>query len=136
MGLQPDVYRVTLHAPMPHRDVTTTGEQVRDMSIPIALIGLVIGATAIIRAVLHRDSGQDAADILALLWTQDGPISQSDICRNCNMLTQDVVAGLARLERLGLVQGEWDGNTRTDLFRAVRQGEGEVIREARGIRGA
>jgi DNA-binding MarR family transcriptional regulator len=92
------------------------------MSVPIALIGLVIGAAAILRAIGHRDSGQDAADILALLWTQDGPISQSDICRNRNIRTQDVVAGLARLEELGLVRREWDSNSRTDLFRALKQG--------------
>jgi hypothetical protein len=94
------------------------------MSIPIALIMLAIGAVAVLGTIVHRDSGEDAADILALLWTQDRPISQSDICRNRNMHMQDVVVGLARLEELGLVRREWDNDTRTDLFRAVKQGGG------------
>jgi DNA-binding MarR family transcriptional regulator len=92
------------------------------MSIPIALLVLAIGAAAVLRAIFHRDSGEAAADILVLLWAQDRPISQSDICGNRKMRTQDVVTGLARLEELGLVRREWDNDTGADLFRAVTQG--------------
>ena len=92
------------------------------MSIPIALLLLAIGAAAVLRAIFCRDSGAVAADILVLLWAQDRPISQSDIRGSRNMRTQDVVAGLARLEKLGLVRREWDSDTRVDLFRAVTLG--------------
>ena len=96
------------------------------MRMLIAFVLLTAGGVAVLRAFFHHDSTEDAANILALLWTKDAPIKQSRIIQSQKMRMERVTAALVRLEHLGLVRRKWDNSVCTHLVQVVKPVEDEA----------
>jgi len=94
------------------------------MSLLVPFVLLAVGGVAVARAVFHHDSGADAAGILALLWSREAPMKQSDILQREKIGPERVSAALVRLENLKLVQRKWDNRACTHLVGAIKAEEG------------
>ena len=85
------------------------------MHLPAVFVLLAVVGVAALRAFLRHDPGEDAADVLALLWTREAGMPFSEIVRSEGIESARVVAALERLDDLGLVQHDKN----TDAWVAV-----------------
>jgi len=72
---------------------------------------LAVVGVAALRAFFRHDPGEDAADVLALLWTREAGMPFSEIVRSEGIESARVVAALARLDELELVRHDKDTET-------------------------
>ena len=85
------------------------------MHLPAVFAFLAIASIGVFREFFRHDPGQDAAGILALLWTREEPMNVSEIVQSEGIGAERVAAALIRMENFGLVRREGD----TDTWAAV-----------------
>jgi len=92
------------------------------MHLPAVFVLLAIASIGVFREFFRHDPGQDAAGILALLWTREEPMNVSEIVQSEGIGDERVAAALIRMENFGLARRDGD----TDTWAAVvgRQSNG------------
>ena len=85
------------------------------MHLPAVFAFLAIASIGVFREFFRHDPGQDAAGILALLWTREEPMNVSEIVQSEGIGAERVAAALIRMENFGLARREGD----TDIGAAV-----------------
>jgi len=96
------------------------------MDMPSIVVFLVLAAIALLQvALLRRDPATDSAAILALLWTADAPIEESEIARNRQMKPADITRALAHLREHNLVRCIVDPDTDRHFIQAAITRDGK-----------
>jgi hypothetical protein len=93
-------------------DRQQVGQRSKDaMHLPAVFVFLAIASVVVFREFFRHDLSEDAAGILALLWTREEPMNVSEIVQREGIGAERVAAALVYMDDLGLVRHDKDSDT-------------------------